>query len=200
MASAEKVRRYFNRNVVAFDSLYSETGPSRVMRFVNQRFRQDIYERFRLAMDHDGEFRPNSVLDVGCGSGQYALALVELGVRRMVGIDFSREMIDLAIRKTHQIRQGGAELEFVCADFMEFQTRERFDLVIAMGFFDYVKDPNVVLRKMKVLSKEFVVASFPSISVYRTPIRKIRYIVKRCPVYFYSRDDIVAFSERARRS
>jgi hypothetical protein len=34
-------------------------------------------------------------------------------------------------------------------------------------------------------------ASFPSISVYRTPIRKLRYRVKRCPVYFYTRQRVV---------
>jgi ubiquinone/menaquinone biosynthesis C-methylase UbiE len=42
-------------------------------------------------------FRPEqSLLDLGCGAGRVALGLWEIGFQRVVGIDFSREMIERA--------------------------------------------------------------------------------------------------------
>ena len=42
-----------------------------------------------------------------------------------------------------------------------------------------------------------MIASFPSISWYRTPIRKVRYVIKRCPVYFYRREQIEQLGKAA---
>ena len=73
---------------------------------------------------------------------------------------------------------------------MNFQVSESFDVVIAMGFFDYVQSPVPVLQRMAGFARHSVIASFPSISWYRTPIRKVRYFFKRCPVYFYRSSEI----------
>jgi len=81
--------------------------------------------------------------------------------------------------------------------FETFQTKESFDVVLAMGFFDYIQDQIPVLQRMGELANHSVIASFPSISWYRTPIRKIRYFAKRCPVYFYKRKDIDSFAKAA---
>lgn len=205
----KKVEQYFTRTAANFDSLYSENELNPLMRFVNRKFRHDIYERFILSLEHLRRYELCTVLDVGCGSGRYACALGQVGVKRVVGVDLSPKMIELAIenvknanliqiiQKPDANRTGDKTFEFICCDFMEFQTSETFDVVLAMGFFDYIKDPLPVLQKMKALAKHSVIASFPSISLYRTPIRKIRYYFKRCPVYFYDRDKIISFSLKA---
>jgi hypothetical protein len=72
-------------------------------------------------------------------------------------------------------------------DFTTFETEERFKGVIGMGVFDYFSEPFPVLMRMRELACHSVVASFPSMNLYRTPIRKLRYRIKRCPVYFYDR-------------
>ena len=194
MSERDKVRQHFISSAEAFDSLYTESRMSPLMRFLNRRFRHDIYDRFMLSMDHVRRYKLETALDVGCGSGRYEPGLAELGVRRIVGIDFSPRMLDLARQNTGHI-QGAKEIfEFVCSDFMEFQTQETFEVVIAMGVFDYVKDPIPFLEKMKTLCKHSVIASFPSFSIYRTPIRKFRYYFKRCPVYAYDGTKIHSFS------
>src|SRR5207245_3284014 len=131
-------------------------------------------------------------LDVGCGSGRYAHAFAQLALSRIVGLDVSQKMIKLAIESTGEAQGDGGTLEFVCCDFGAFRTDETFDVVLAMGFFDYVKDPIPVLKRMKELATHSVIASFPSISIYRTPIRKVRYYFKKCPVYFYRRHQILS--------
>jgi len=160
------------------------------MRFVNRHFRNDIHERFILTMEHLKRHSLRTVLDVGCGSGRYEIGMAEVGVTRAVGVDFSPNMIALAIEHTRTLTGGGVELEFTCADFMSYRTEERFDAVIAMGLFDYIQDPVAVLEKMRGLARHSVLASFPSRNFYRTPIRKIRYRLKDCPVWFYDGERI----------
>ncbi len=187
---SDKVQHYFDRAAASFDALYAEESAGPVMRFVNRTWRRDIYERFLLTLEHVRRNALVSVLDVGCGSGRYARALVELGVRHVTGVDVAPGMIDLAKRQVADLVAAGASVELVVSDFDGFRTDRKFDAVIAMGFFDYVADPVPVLRKMRERATHSVVASFPSISWYRTPIRKVRYALKRCPVHFYTPEDI----------
>jgi SAM-dependent methyltransferase len=196
MSDIASVRQYFTRSAVSFDSLYEEEG-SALARFINHRFRPDIYERFLLSLAHVRKFSLDSILDVGCGSGRYALAFAQMGVKRIVGLDVSEGMIALARARAVQARGLGAPLEFVRADFRQFTTPQSFQLVLAMGLFDYVRDPLLVLARMRGLATHSVVASFPSISWYRTPIRKVRYFFKRCPVYFYQRSGIEQLGKAA---
>jgi 2-polyprenyl-3-methyl-5-hydroxy-6-metoxy-1,4-benzoquinol methylase len=190
MSESAKVTTYFNSAAYRFDSLYSEMGSNFLMRFLNRKFRKDIYERFTLTLEHAEALGVRSVLDVGCGSGRYALAFAELGLEKIVGIDCSPAMIELAGKITSDRHKRIGLFEFTCSDFMGFMSEERYDLVLAMGVFDYIKEPIPFLSKMISLSDRSVVTSFPSISLYRTPIRKARYYVKRCPVYFYDRKKI----------
>lgn len=200
MSESAKVRTYFNTAAHDFDSLYGETRSNFVMRYINRKFRKDIYERFNLSLAHAKASGVRSVLDVGCGSGRYARAFAELGVEKIVGIDSSQSMIALANNITSDWPDREGLFEFTCKDFMKFASDMRFDLVLAMGVFDYVKDPVPFLSKMISLSNHSVAASFPSISVYRTPIRKVRYYVKRCPLYFYDEKGIrLIFSEAGYR-
>lgn len=197
MSDITKVGRYFTRSATAFDSLYSEKAQSSLMRLVNRKFRRDIHERFRLTLEHVDKYSLKTVLDVGCGSGRYELGLTELGVQRVVGIDVSPRMIDLAKCSVQAVAHFPTNLEFVKQDFMDFHTGETFDVVLAMGFFDYVQNPASALQLMCALARHSVVASFPSISWYRTPIRSARYFLKRCPVYFYRRAEIDSLARDA---
>lgn len=194
---AQKVREYFSRSAVSFDSLYAEEDMGSFSRWANQRFRRDIYERFLVTMEHVRKNQIRSVLDVGCGSGRYAIALHEQGVQRVTGVDIAPGMIELFRRATQPLAGHGTEFAAVSGDFMDYEPDEPFDLVVAMGFFDYVEDPGPVLAKMRSLATHSVIASFPSISMVRTPIRKVRYAIKRCPVYFYERDRIGELSAGA---
>ena len=193
---ASAVRDYFTRAADAFDALYSERRQNPAMRFVNRVFRRDMRIRFLWTLEHIRATKASSVLDVGCGSGRYLEAYAELGVRRIVGIDLSETMLALAAERTASFADR-ADVALIRCDFTEFEADERFDVVVAMGVFDYLSDPVAVLTKMRSFAKHSVVISFPSISVYRTPIRKIRYRFKRCPVHFYTRRRIESLGEVA---
>jgi SAM-dependent methyltransferase len=195
MSDTVDVKQYFTRAAASFDSLYLEDAGS-IARFINRRFRRDIYERFMLTLNHVERFKLETVLDVGCGSGRYAVALAQMRVKRIVGLDISDGMIGLA-RKLATENGTSEQIEFWCGDFMDYRSATTFQTVIAMGFFDYIRDPLPVLARMRSLTEHSVIASFPSISWYRTPIRKTRYVIKRCPVFFYQRNQIEQFGRKS---
>jgi len=196
MSEIARVQQYFTRSATVFDSLYADNATA-LAKWVNRNFRRDIYERFRLSVEHVERHGLRTALDVGCGSGRYQFGLARIGVRRIVGIDVSPVMIQLARGLSKGVASSSVSLEFMNERFETFQTKESFDVVLAMGFFDYIQDQIPVLQRMGELANHSVIASFPSISWYRTPIRKIRYFAKRCPVYFYKRKDIDSFAKAA---
>ena len=75
---------------------------------------------------------PIDALDLGCGTGRYFSALGN--VRRLVGIDASRPMLDWARRPVGGVVMTPGWLTLVEADFLqhEFQSGE-FDLVYSIG-------------------------------------------------------------------
>ncbi|HMK34667.1 MAG TPA: hypothetical protein VK463_06355, partial [Desulfomonilaceae bacterium] len=68
---------------------------------------------------------------------------------------------------------------------------QRFRIVVAMGFFDYMSDPGPVIKKIASLTAGVFLASFPRQSIVWGLQRSIRYrLIKRCPVYNYTRDQL----------
>jgi len=181
------VARYFDRHASAFDALYEDdTG---AIGWFNQLFRRGLYERVHQTVRALQELEAPSVLDVGCGSGRNSVVFVESGARRVVGIDFADQMLKLAHEKA---RQHGVEdrCEFRKADFLTCRLAEQYDASVALGVLDYISEPVPFLKKMISLSTRKVVVSFPGMALIRAPLRKLRYALKGCPVYFYSRRSI----------
>ena len=61
-----------------------------------------------------------------------------------------------------------------------------------MGVMDYVNNTVVFLSELKPLFTKSIAISFPSFHWFRTPIRKIRYKLRNCPVYFYDKEKITS--------
>lgn len=70
--------------------------------------------------------RSTAIADFGCGPGLYANALARRGAR-VTGIDFSERSIDYA--KTVAARER-LDVRYVTQDYLDFETDERFDLVL----------------------------------------------------------------------
>src|SRR5207247_304625 len=101
-----------------------------------------------------------TVLDVGCGSGRYAIALANAGAARVVGVDVAQSMIELAVSEAE--RAGvGSRCDFRVAPFLGFSTDERFDVVVATGYYDYLEDPLPHLVKMLSLARGRLMITLP---------------------------------------
>ena len=72
------------------------------------------------------------VADFGCGPGLYASRLAAAGAR-VTGIDFSKRSLDYASKVADE---SGLKIDYVQRDYLEFETKDRFDLILMiMGDF-----------------------------------------------------------------
>jgi hypothetical protein len=88
-------------------------------------------------------------------------------------------------------RLGSARL--IEEDFLELDLPETFDVVLALGLFDYLDDPARAAAWMQAHCAETLVATFSRRDRIKTPIRRLHYeVVHRCPIYFYVEADAEA--------
>ena len=79
---------------------------------------------------------------------------------------------------------------FIECDFLNCAPGHKFDVIFAVGCFDYIFDPVTYLKRMMDLSDGIIHASFPKRWRVLSGIRKIRLTLNRCPVRFYTKKDI----------
>jgi cyclopropane fatty-acyl-phospholipid synthase-like methyltransferase len=178
-----KVGTYFDRAAVSFDTFYDRKR-SAFMRWVDRKFRSDVFVRYYMTFEALQPMKDRTVLDIGCGSGPYVVEAARRGCQRVVGLDMAQAMLDLAKRRAEAV--GCADrCQFVLATFPQDRPQERFHHAIVMGVMDYISEPRIFLTALADQITEHAVLSFPSKHWFRTPFRKVRYWLKRCPVYFY---------------
>lgn len=177
-------RRFWNSEADSFQRIYTHKK-SRVANTLDRVFRQDMYERYAFTIANCEPVANRRFLDVGCGNGLYSLELARRGAARVVGLDIAEVMIDLCKRAS--IDQGMDDrCTFVQTDLLAYTPESKFDVSFGIGLFDYIRDPLPVLRKMRELSSDKVIMSFPRLWTWRAPIRKVRLSIKGCCVVFYS--------------
>lgn len=185
----EVVRNRFEKEAHDFDGIYRR-DQGLFQTWFNRHFRKPIFERYEIAFKEMNPLDGKTLLDIGCGSGIYAVGFVRGGGRHALGIDFSSEMLNLAVRRAGEYGVADA-CEFRHADFLEARLAEQYDFVIAMGVFDYLSDPVKFLHKMRSVAKRKIIVSLPGHSMVRETLRKLRYrLGSKGDVYFYSEEDI----------
>lgn len=115
----------------------------------------------------------DDALDLFCGTGAGLSALKRITRRRLVGVDFSQGMLDVA--KAH-VGATKAKLELVKKDVFDYDERGAFDLVTCFGAFGHILEESeprfvglvrqllrpggrfvfVTARKPGVLSRQFL--------------------------------------------
>ncbi|OAI46052.1 methyltransferase type 11 [Planctomycetaceae bacterium SCGC AG-212-F19] len=96
------------------------------------RLHMEQYNFFRLLGDVTGR----SVLDLACGEGHYTRRLKRRGAGRIVGVDISARMIELAVAEERARPLG---IDYVVADAAKLQLGEPFDFVVASYLLNYAQ-------------------------------------------------------------
>jgi SAM-dependent methyltransferase len=124
------------------------------------------------------------VLDIGSGSGRVGELMLEAGASKYVGIDFSENMTELARAR---LSRFGARVELRSDNFLNARLQRCFDVVVALGVFDYVEDPLPLARRMAELSTDMALASFPRWDLVKGPVRRFKYrVINDCPIFDYT--------------
>ena len=194
MAKNKSLEKYFDKHSLLWWDMYDRRKFA--LYLFNLCFRRGLFDRWKLTFESSQPITGKTVLDVGCGSGIYCLEFARQGAKKAVGLDIAKGMIELAQQKAQALKMDD-RCQFIHIDFMGWESPETFDVVLAMGVFDYLSEPLPFLKKMVEKSKGLVLASFPGRSFLREPIRKLRYRWKGFPVYFYSKEDIAELAQKA---
>jgi SAM-dependent methyltransferase len=185
-AAPQRVRNRFRAKAQQFDDLYEDE------RMLVRLLRPGLFRRRQLAVDTVRSYDAPRVLDVGCGSGRIGELVLETGARRYVGIDFSEPMIALAQARLERFAE---RVELITDDFLAAPVDGPFEVVLALGLFDYLPDAGAFIAKMFELCAGggSLVGSFPAWSLVKGPVRKIRYEwIGDCPIFNYTADQLRA--------
>jgi SAM-dependent methyltransferase len=177
-----RVREHFRKKAFSFDHLYDEDHA--LQRLV----RPGLFHRRELALEVARGYESPSVLDVGGGSGRIGEPILEQGALRYVDVDLSNTMLDLA---RERLARFGDKVELVQGDFLTTDLAGPFDVVLALGYFDYIENAGAHVRRIGELSSGSAVASFPRWTWTKGPIRKLRYeVINNCPIFNYTAEGV----------
>jgi SAM-dependent methyltransferase len=99
-------------------------------------------------------------------------------------------MIDMSRAR---LERFAGQTELIVDDFLTAPLEGPFEVVLAVGLFDYLPEPHRFTRRMFDLTAPggCVVGSFPTWSWLKGPVRKVRYEwIGNCPIFDYSRREL----------
>ena len=118
----------------------------RKSKFAPWRVHIEQHTLFTLAGDLHGK----SVLDLACGDGIYSRTAKRLGADRVVGVDLSAKMIELA-RSEETV--NALEIEYHIGDATTLDLGERFDIVLASYLLNYAPNAESLAKMAGTIAK-----------------------------------------------
>ena len=121
-----------------------------------------------------------TVLDIGCGSGRYAIALAQLGATRVVAIDFQAK----AWAQADAIcRQAALPVEFREADVLSLPFEDRsFDFVWSNGVLHHTRSwKGALLEYLRVMKHSGFLYLYATGGFFWTTRRRLRELFKDIP-------------------
>jgi 2-polyprenyl-3-methyl-5-hydroxy-6-metoxy-1,4-benzoquinol methylase len=120
-----------------------------------------------------------SVLDVGCGSGQLALLLLDKGIKEYCGIDFSQKRIEWA-------RKNCPGFTFIVDDVLRTNMFSTFpyDAVVCAEFLDHVQADIEMIQRIKTGARFYAIVPNFSYSSHVRYFKDPGEVVERYAAYF----------------
>lgn len=114
---------------------------------VHPKHRITGYHKFFL--DNVGE--GDAVLDIGCGKGELAFDVAKKA-KRVSGVDFSEKYIEFA-----QKNYKRPNLAYVYGNALEYEFREKFDVIILSNVLEHIEERVEFLSKIKSLAPKLLI-------------------------------------------
>ena len=103
-------------------------------------------------LDHASVENCRSALDIGCGGGSQSLMLAQRlqPGARVLGVDISGPLLEVARAKTTSVNTGGVDVEFLQADAASHPFEpERFDLLFSRFGVMFFDDPVAAFSNLR---------------------------------------------------
>ncbi|WP_106496097.1 class I SAM-dependent methyltransferase [Lentibacillus sp. Marseille-P4043] len=90
-----------------------------------------------------------SILDLGCGTGQFARYCIDHGALKVLGVDISRNMIELAKKENNHQR-----IDYICLPMEDLELpNQKFDIIISSLAVHYIENYSNLIEKISGLLK-----------------------------------------------
>lgn len=119
-----------------YDSIAKEYKESKELPI---RLHIEAYTYFNML----GNLAGKSILDLACGEGFYSRKFKDQGAAKVVGVDISQKMIELAREEETRKFQN---IEYILGDVLELGEIGSFDLVVASYLLNYARSPEELLK------------------------------------------------------
>lgn len=119
-------------------------------------YKKSKLQPWRLHLEHFtlfeliGDLQGKSVLDLACGEGFYTRRLKQRGAARVVGVDLSPPMIELA--RAEEARQP-LGIEYIVHNASTLDLKERFDLIVAAYLLNYSRTREELLAMYQAVAR-----------------------------------------------
>ncbi len=94
-------------------------------------------------------FAGKEILDLGCGTGRYAVGLARKN--KVTCVDFNREMLEIAKKKA---KITGVKIEFIQKEVTKYKPKKKFDVILSMLVHDHVKELDKAAKVIFLASKK----------------------------------------------
>ena len=142
-----------------YDEIYSVsksyTGSYRVSHYL------PTWALVMQLLDKHAPFKEPRLLDIGCGTGQFAEFLVEHKEINYTGLDFSKEAINLAQERDYSKIKGIKPPLFIHTDINEqFVWDEKFDAYTIMETLEHIENDTEIVSRIP--EGAFVIITVPT--------------------------------------
>jgi len=110
------------------------------------RLQVEHFTLFKLLGDLSGK----NVIDLACGEGFFTRSIKRAGAARVLGVDISQGMIDLARREEVNNPLG---IEYVVQDVTRLNLGETFDVVVAAYLLNYAQSSAQLLEMCRAIAR-----------------------------------------------
>jgi 2-polyprenyl-3-methyl-5-hydroxy-6-metoxy-1,4-benzoquinol methylase len=123
------------------------------------------------------KFSKIKILIAGCGTHQAGLIAIKNPYADIIGIDVSETSLE--IQKTACLNEKLKNIVLIKTSILDFETDDKFDLIICSGVLHHTKDPLKNLQKLSsLLSKNGVISLMLYNESLRNGVYKIQSLIK----------------------
>src|SRR3989338_7066971 len=140
-----------------FDILARNYGKKRIKNY----YLSGIHKLIKSFMNNVSE---KNVLEIGCGTGEFLNSLL---VKRGIGLDISKKMIEIANLNYH-----GNNLKFYVGDLLKFNSKLDFDYIVLIDVIEHLADIHSAIYSLARLSNQntIIIMSFSN-PFWETPFK-----------------------------
>lgn len=154
-------------------------------------FRDPITGRMAVALEIvRPKVKNKTILDMGCGLGDFCFAVLKYQPRKVIGIDLSGVAIKEAQKRAAK-KKVGKKVKFIQGNVIGMKKLPKFDMAVGLGFIDYLNE-----EELKTLFRLFSGRYF-FFSVFEKKLSLVNLIhaayvkSQKCPGAFkYSREEL----------